>query len=46
MGVTIEGYGRILMPEDLGERLDVHAALDGAGGKGMTQGMKALMRDM
>lgn len=34
------------MSEDLGERFHVHAAFEGAGGKGMPQRMKALVRDI
>ena len=43
MGVSAERDGRVFVPEDLGERLYVHAAFEGAGGKGMPQGMKALV---
>ena len=46
VGVAIQSHGRVFVAEDLGERLYIHAALEGAGGKGMPQGMKALMRDM
>ena len=45
VGVAIERYGRVLVAEDLGERLYVHAAFEGAGGKRMPQGMKAFMRN-
>ena len=44
--IAIEGNGRVLVAEDLGERFHVHAAFKGAGGKGMPQGMKALMRNI
>ena len=35
MGIAVEGNGRVLMPENFGERFYVHTAFDGAGGKGM-----------
>ena len=44
VGVTIERDGRILVPEDLGQRLYVHAAFKGAGGKGGPQGLKSFVR--
>ena len=46
MGVAAERDGRVLVPEDLGERLYVHAAFEGAGGKGMPQGMEAPVRNI
>ena len=45
VGVAIQSHGRVFVAEDLGERLHVHAALEGARRKRMPQGMKALMRD-
>ena len=42
--ITVEGNGRILVAEDLGERFHVHAAFEGAGGKRMPQGMKTFVR--
>ena len=44
VGVAVERDGRILVAEDLGRRFHIHAALEGAGGKGMPQGMESLMR--
>ena len=44
--IPIERDGRIFVPQDLGERLHVHAALEGAGREGVPQGMKAAVRDM
>ena len=46
MGVAAERDGRVFVPEDLGERLYVHAAFEGAGGEGVPQGMEALVRNM
>ena len=46
VGVTVEGDGRVFMAEDLGERLDVHAAFEGTRRKGMPQRMKPLVWDM
>ena len=34
------------MPEDLGERFYIHAALNCTSGKGMPEGMKTFMRDI
>ena len=45
MGIAIERDGRILMPEDLRERLYIHSAFEGAGGKCMSQGMKTFVRN-
>ena len=44
VGVAVERDGRILVAKDLGKRFHIHAALDGAGGKSMPQGMESLMR--
>ena len=44
MGIAIEGDGRVLVAEDLGERFHVHAAFEGARGKRMPQGMKSFVR--
>ena len=44
MGVAIERNGRVFMPEDLGKRFYIHAALNGSGGERMPQGMKAFVR--
>lgn len=46
MGITVECDRRVLVSEDLGERLYIHTAFDGAGGKCMPQGMKSLMRNI
>lgn len=45
MCVAVERYGRVFVPEDLGERFYVHAAFEGAGGESMSQGVKALVGD-
>ena len=45
VGVTIERDGRVFVSEDLGECFYVHAALKGAGGERMPQGMESLVRD-
>ena len=44
VSIAVEGNGRVFMSEDLGERLHIHAALEGAGGERVPQGVKALMR--
>ena len=44
MGVAVKRDGRAFMTKDLGERLYVHAAFDGASGKRMPQGVKAFVR--
>ena len=44
MGIAVEGDGRVLVTEDLGKRLYVHAAFEGAGGERVSQGMKAFVR--
>ena len=46
MGIAVEREGRVLMTEYLGERLYIHSAFKGAGGKRMPQGMKALVRNI
>ena len=46
MCIAIERNGRVLVPEDLGERFYIHTAFKGASSKGMPQGMKALMRNI
>ncbi len=46
MRIAIERDGRIFMSENLGERLYVHSAFEGAGGKRMPQGMKAFVRNI
>ena len=46
VGIAVERNGRVLMTENFGERLYVHATFEGAGGKGMPQGMKALVRNI
>ena len=40
VSVAVECYRYILMPHDLGERLDIHSALDCTCCEGMTQGME------
>ena len=44
VGVAVQGDGGVLVPQYFGKRLYVHAALDGACGKGVPQGMKPLVR--
>ena len=46
MSVAVERNGRIFVTEDLGERLYVHSAFKGAGGKRMPQGMESLVRNI
>lgn len=46
VNVTVEGNGRVFMPEYLGERFHVHTAFKSAGGKRMPQGVKAFVRDI
>ena len=46
VGVAIKRDGRVFMPEDLGERLYIHAAFNGAGGKGVPQGMESFVRNL
>ena len=43
MGVDIQGRGTGHMADDGGQSLDVHAVLQGVGGKGMTQVVKPQM---
>lgn len=45
VSVAVKGNRWVLMTEDLGERLHVHTAFEGAGGKRMPQGMESLMRN-
>ena len=45
MGIAVECNCRIFVTENLGERLYVHAAFEGAGGESMPQGMEALVRN-
>ena len=44
MGIAVKRDGRILVAEDLGKRFYIHAAFEGAGGKGMPQGVKSFVR--
>lgn len=44
VGIAIERDGRVLVTEDLGERLYVHAAFKGTGGERVPQGMKPFVR--
>ena len=37
VSITVEGYGRVLVAEDLGECFHVHAAFDGAGSERVPQ---------
>lgn len=37
VGVAVQGYGRIFVPQYLRQRSDVHAAFEGASGKGVSQ---------
>ena len=46
VGIAVERNGRVLVAEDLGECFYIHAALEGAGGKRMPQGMEAFMRNI
>lgn len=46
MRIAIEGDGRGLMTKDFRECLYVYAALQRAGGEGMAQRVKSLVRDM
>lgn len=46
VGVAVQSDGRILVPEDLGERFYIHATLNGTSGEGMPEGMKTFMRDI
>ena len=44
VGIAIERDGRVLVTEDLGERLYVHTAFECAGSERMPQGMEAFVR--
>ena len=44
VGIAVEGDGRVLVTEDLGERFHVHAAFEGAGCERVPQGMKSFVR--
>ena len=46
VNITIECDGGIFMAEDLRQGFHVHAALDGARGERVPQGMKSAVRDM
>ena len=46
MRVAVERDRRVFVPEDLRERLDVHAALEGARREGVAKRMKALVRNV
>ena len=43
--IAVERDGRVLVPEDFGERFHVHAAFEGAGGERVPQGMETLVRN-
>ena len=45
VNIAIQGDGGVLVTEDIREGFDIHAALEGTGGEGMPQGVKAAMRD-
>ena len=44
--VAVEGDGGRLVSEEFGEGLDVHAALDGAGGKSVPKGVEPAVGEM
>ena len=46
MGVAVERDGRVFMPQNFGQGLYVHSAFQRARGKGVPQGMEALMQDI
>ena len=46
MRVAVERDCRVFVPEDLGKRLDVHAALERARREGVAKRMKALVRNV
>ena len=46
VNITIERDGGIFVTEDLRQSFHVHATLEGTGGEGMPEGMKASVRDM
>ena len=46
MRVAVERDRRVFVPEDLRERLDVHAALECARREGVAKRMKALVRNV
>ena len=45
MNIPVEGYGRILVSENFGQRLDIHPAFNRPGRKRMTDRMKATVRN-
>jgi len=45
MDVSVESYGRILVSENFGQRLDIHPAFNRPGRKRMSDGMKATVRN-
>ena len=44
--IAVERDGRVLVAENFGERLYIHAAFDGTGGERVPQGMETLVRDI
>ena len=45
MSVAVEGYGWVFVPKDLGERLHIHAAFEGACSERMPQRMETFVRN-
>ena len=46
VGIAVERDGRVFVTEYLGKCFYIHAALEGAGGERVPQGMKAFMRNI